>query len=179
MTRASLLLLLSLIALGGSMLAASQTARATKPPPKTVVARAKADWLRTVRASAKTGDRAARFPSPSRAVLIRRLRQSQRRYGFQIVGVKMFHPLGAAPVVVIRSDQKLAIAHATPAIVARFDPRHVTKQNSSGYAYEAYFFEARDAHGVPYLATFNHWRPPHVGGGQWAKNESLYPFPHG
>jgi hypothetical protein len=55
----------------------------------------------------------------------------------------------------------------------------VTQKNPSGYAYEAYFFEARDRHGMPYLATFNHWRPPHVGGGQWASEESLYPFAHG
>jgi hypothetical protein len=91
----------------------------------------------------------------------------------------MLHPLQAAPVVVIRSNRKLETAHTTPKIVELFDPRHVTKQNPSGYAYEAYFFEARDAQGVPYLATFNHWRPPHVGGGQWAANKSLYPFQHG
>jgi hypothetical protein len=102
-----------------------------------------------------------------------------RRYGFQIVSVKLLHPLQAAPVIVIRSNNNLPIAHATPAIIELFDPRHVTKRNPSGYAYEAYFFEARDGHGVPYLATFNHWRAPGVGGGEWAADESLYPFPHG
>lgn len=55
----------------------------------------------------------------------------------------------------------------------------MTKSNPSGYAYEGYFFEALDADGTPYLATFNHWRAPRVGGGEWAADESLYPFPHG
>jgi len=108
-----------------------------------------------------------------------RLRQARKRYGFQIVSVMMLHPLQGAPVIVIRSDEKRAIACATPAIVNGFDPHHATRKNPSGYAYEGYFFVAQDTHGVPYLATFNHWRVPHVGGGEWAADESLYPFPHG
>ncbi|HYT52474.1 MAG TPA: hypothetical protein VEL10_09755 [Gaiellaceae bacterium] len=35
--------------------------------------------------------------------------------------------------------------NATPAIIESFDPGHVTKSNPSGYAYEAYFLEARPA----------------------------------
>jgi len=155
------------------------TTTATTTSPRAAVAQAQKEWLKELRLSAKTGDRAAMFPSPSRAVLIERLRQAQRRYGFQIVSVTMLHPLQRAPVIVIRSDRKLAIAHATPAIIKLFDPRHVTKSNPSGYAYEGYFLSAVDKHGVPYLATFNHWRCCPPGGGQWAASESLYPFPHG
>jgi hypothetical protein len=158
---------------------ATAIAGAATPSPKSAVAQAKRDWLKEVRASARSGDRTRSFPSPARTVLMHRLRQAQTRYGFRIVNVTMLHPLQRAPVIVIRSDRKHAIAKATPAIINLFDPRHVTKNNPSGYAYEAYFFEARDQHGVPFLATFNHWRPPHVGGGQWAVQESLYPFPHG
>jgi hypothetical protein len=148
------------------------------PSPRAAVAQAQKEWLSALRLSAKTGDRAATFPSPSRVVLIERLGQAQRRYGFQIVSVRMLHPLQAAPVIVIRSDKKLAIAHATPAIIKLFDPRHVTKSNPSGYAYEGYFFQAQDTRGVPYLVTYNYLRPPNVGSGEWAANESLYPFPH-
>jgi hypothetical protein len=158
---------------------AAAIAGAATPSPKSVVAQAKRDWLKEVRASATSGDPTRSFPSPSRTVLMHRLRQAQSLYGFQIISVTMLHPLQRAPVVVIRSDRKHAIAKATPAIINLFDPRHVTKNNPSGYAYEAYFFEACDEHGIPYLATFNHWRPPHVGGGQWAAQESLYPFDHG
>jgi hypothetical protein len=172
--RRTLLTLLILVSPVGALTAATAVSS-----PQTVVAQAQKQWLREVRASAKTGDRSTRFPSPSRSVLMHRLREAQRRYGFEIVNVKMLHPLQAAPVIVIRSDNKQAIARATPTIVELFDPHHATRQNPSGYAYEGYFFVAQDSHGVPYLATFNHWRVPHVGGGEWAADESLYPFPHG
>jgi hypothetical protein len=45
--------------------------------------------------------------------------------------------------------------------------------------YEAFFLEARDELGAPFLAVFDNWRDPHPGGGQWARSTSLYPFPHG
>jgi hypothetical protein len=147
--------------------------------PARAVAQAKAEWLAQIRASAKTGDRSAQFPSPSRAVLMRRLRRAETLYSFRIVRVTMLHPLQSAPVIVISSDRKQSIARATPKIIALFDPRHPNRMNPSGYAYEAYFFVAQTSSGVPYLATFNHWRAPHVGGGEWAARESLYPFPHG
>jgi hypothetical protein len=73
-----LMVQLSFVALAGSVLLVSQTAGATGPPARTIVAQAKADWLRTIRASSKTGDRATRFPSPARSVLMRRLRRAQR-----------------------------------------------------------------------------------------------------
>jgi len=169
---------LSLLILAVTAVLAAPVA-AGNPSPKSVVAQAKREWLKEVLASARTGDRAKSFPSPDRAVLLARLRVAQARYGFRIISVTVLHPLQRVPVIVVRSNRKHAIARATPAIIDLFDPRRVTKKNPSGYAYEAYFFEARDSHGVPYLATFNHWRVPHVGGGQWAAEESLYPFPHG
>ena len=150
-----------------------------RPSPRAAVAEARAEWWKEVRRNAAVGDRATRFPSPSRSVLLRRLRRASRLYGFRIVSVTMLHPLQRAPVVVVSSDRKLALARATPKIVGLFDPHQPTRANPAGYAYEAYFFEARDSRGVPYLATFNQWRPPHVGGGQWAASERLYPFPHG
>jgi hypothetical protein len=154
-------------------------AATTTTSPRAAVAQAQKEWLSALRLAVKTGDRAATFPSPSRAVLFKRLRQAQRRYGFQIVSVRMIRPLQRAPVIVIRSHKKLVIAHATPAIIKLFDPRRVTKSNPSGYAYEGYFLSAENRLGVPYLATFNHWRCCPPGGGQWAASESLYPFPHG
>jgi hypothetical protein len=147
--------------------------------PRAAVSQAHAEWLRDIRSSAKTGDRAARFPSPSRTVLLRRLRNAAQSYGFRIAKVQMLHPLQRAPVITIRSDRMRAIARATPSIVALFDARRPTRSNPSGYAYEAYFLVAERRDGIPYLATFNHWRAPHVGGGQWAAAEDLYPFPHG
>lgn len=147
--------------------------------PTRAVAQAKAEWLAQIRASAQSGDRSARFPSPSRAVLMRRLHNAQTLYAFRVVSVRMLHPLQRAPVIVISSDRKQSLARATPKIINLFDPRSPTRMNPSGYAYEAYFLVAQTTRGVPFLATFNHWRAPHVGGGQWAASESLYPFPHG
>ena len=147
--------------------------------PHDAVTQAKRDWLKELRAAAVSGDRATTFPSPARRILLRRLRRAQAGFGFELANVTMLHPLQAAPVVIIRSDRKLSIARATPRIVAMFDPRRVTKQNPSGFAYEGIFFEAQTMDGAPYLAVFNHWRAPHVGGGQWAAGERLYPYPHG
>jgi hypothetical protein len=162
-----------------AVLASAGAGVAGPVPPKRGVAQAKQEWLRDLYASARNGDRATRFPSPSRRELVGRLRRAAARYGFEILSVRMLHPLQRAPVIVIRSSHEHALARAIPAIIERFDPRHVTKANPSGYAYEGYFLEAIDARGVPFLATFNHWRAPRVGGGEWAAVESLYPFPHG
>ena len=90
----------------------------------------------------------------------------------------ILRPLQRVPVIVISSDRKHALARVIPRIIEAFDPHRTARANPSGYAYEAYFLVAQDRRGVPFLATFNHWRPPHVGGGQWASDESLYPFPH-
>src|SRR5579864_2749604 len=135
------------------------------PTPRQVVAQAKAEWLKELLASARTGDRSAVFPSPSRTILMRRLHEAQRLYGFDIAGALMLRPLQRAPVIVIRSDRKQSIARATPKIVRLFDPYRPTAANPSGWAYEGYFLVAETTGGVPYLATFNHWRAPHVGGG--------------
>jgi len=165
----------------GLLTAASAAASAVaSPSPQRIVAGAKAEWLSDLLAAGRSGDRDARFPSPSRDVLLGRLRRAQALYRFRIVSVKMLHPFQLAPVIVIRSDAKHAIARATPKIVDLFDPHtRPTQANPSGYAYEGYFLVAEDGRGAPYLATFNHWRAPRVGGGEWAVAPDLYPFPHG
>jgi hypothetical protein len=174
------------------------TVAATAPSPKRVVAQAKTEWLGNLRDAARNGDVDARFPSPSRTILLRRLRLAQREFyklfdraaiatrcsvvcppGFKIVSVRMLHPLQSAPVLVIRSDRKGEIARATAGIVALIDPHHPRSANPSGYAYEGYFLVVEDFRGVPYLATFNYQRAPHIGGGEWAASAGLYRFPHG
>lgn len=172
MMRSSVLALAAVVATTGG------SASAAAVQPKQAVTQAKREWLREVREAARVGDDARSFPSPSRAILLKRLLKAQQRYGFGIVSVRMLRPLQLAPVIVIRSDRKLETARAIPAIVKLFDPRRTTKTNPSGFAYEAYFLEAQTRKGVPYLATFNFSRPPNVGGGEWAAEERLYPFPH-
>jgi hypothetical protein len=167
------------VAGASAVVGASAEASAAAKSPVRVIAQAKSEWVSEMWASAKTGDRAARFPSPSRAVLVARLGTASRLYGFHIVSVQMLHPLQLAPVIVIRSDREQAIAWATRKIVTMFNPYHPTSADPAGAAYEGYFFVAEDSRGVPYLAAWNQSRAPHVGGGEWAASENLYPFPHG
>jgi hypothetical protein len=58
-------------------------------------------------------------------------------------------------------------------------PRSALISDRTGWAYEGFFFEARDTDNVPFLAVWNYWRGPHAGGGQWARGEDLLPFQHG
>jgi hypothetical protein len=177
MTRALLASAVAACSIG--LLAAASAAAPATPSPRNVVAEAQREWLRDLFAAGRDGDGDARFPSPPQDVLLQRLHRAQALYGFRIISVKMLRPRQLAPVIVISSNAKLAIARATPRIVALFDPHRPTQANPSGYAYEGYFLVAEDGRGVPYLATFNHWRAPHVGGGEWAAAPNLYPFPHG
>ncbi|MGH2972145.1 MAG: hypothetical protein ACRDNM_00745 [Gaiellaceae bacterium] len=174
MKRSLLMIVLVLIVVAQS--AAASTAAVS---PARVVAQMKTEWISEMRASAKNGDRAARFPSPPRGVLMGRLRKAEKLYGFRVVSVQLLHPLQSAPVVVIRSDREQSIARATPKIILLFDPYHPTEPDPIGYAYEGYFLVAETRRGVPYLATFNRGRAPHIGGGEWAASENLYPFAHG
>jgi len=57
--------------------------------PARAVAQATAEWLADIRAAAESGDRSAGFPSPPRAVLMRRLGEAEKLYGFRIVSVQM------------------------------------------------------------------------------------------
>jgi hypothetical protein len=108
-----------------------------------------------------------------------RLRIASSRYDFTVVNVQILHPRQAAPFVAVEAEDKHALAASTPAILRLIDPKAKTSDDRTGWAYEGFLFEARDSHGVPFLATFNWWRGPHAGGGQWAADATLDPFPHG
>ena len=72
----SLAILLVLIL--GAVSAVASTAAIS---PARAVAQAKAEWLKELRASAKSGDRSAKFPSPSSPILMRRLHKAAKLYG--------------------------------------------------------------------------------------------------
>jgi hypothetical protein len=134
------------------------------------------------RANLRTGalaDPKRHFLNPSRAILASRLRLAADRYHFAIVEVKILHPRQDAPLVVIEAKNKHALAASTAAILRLIDPKTQTNDDRIGWAYEGFLFEARDTDGIPFLATFNWWRGPHAGGGQWAADPSLLPFSHG
>lgn len=134
------------------------------------------------RANLRSGALAAptsRFPNLSPATLDARLRQAASRYHFSVIKVTILHPRQQAPFVVVQTKHKHALAASTAAILHLIDPKARTNDDRTGWAYEGFLFEARDSHGVPFLAAFNRWRGPHAGGGQWAADPSLYPFNHG
>jgi hypothetical protein len=120
------------------------------------------------------------FSSPSKAVLLRRLRVAASRYHFTLVKVQIMHPRQAAPLVVVETSNEQALSASTPAILRLIDPKTRTDNDRTGWAYEGFLFEARNTNGVPFLATFNWWRnPDSAGGGQAASSQPLYPFIHG
>jgi hypothetical protein len=135
-------------------------------------------WRANLRAGALL-DRNQLFPNPTPAILDRRLRLAASRYHFTLVKVQMLRPRQAAPFVVVQVTDEHALAASTPAILHLIDPKARTNDDRTGWAYEGFLFEARDSHAVPFLATFNWWRGPHAGGGQWASDPTLFPFPHG
>jgi len=101
-------------------------------------------------------------------------------YGFRIVEARWLEPLQAAPLVVVEAADPVKLARDTPAILRLLDPQAPVGENDwEGWAFEGFFFEARDTEGVPFLAVFNHWRGADRGGGEWARSEDLYPYEHG
>ena len=131
----------------------------------------------------KAGARAAparRFSNPAIATLRARLQRLSRQYHFSIVSVRILRPTQEAPLVIVRSDDKAALAAATRLILRVLDPKQRTSDDRNGWRYEGFFFEAQDLHGIPFLATFNWWRNfRHAGGGQWASDPTLFPFANG
>jgi len=161
---------------------AGQSGRATTPSSEvaalTNARSGELEWRKALQIAART-DPTTRFPSPPKAVLLARLRQAQQRFGFTVVRVELLRPRQLAPIVVIRTNDKQAIARATATIFALLDPHQVTATNPSGSAYEGFFFEAQDEHGTPFLTAFYHERCCPPGGGEWASDPALYPFGHG
>jgi hypothetical protein len=119
------------------------------------------------------------FDNLARKTLRNRLVQAAENHHFEIVSVAFLHPRQLAPQIVIRTTHYVEVAHALPKILARIDPRMPKRDDRRGWAYEAFYLEARNEKGVPFLAVFNYWRGPSAGGGQWARSEPLYPFVHG
>ncbi len=135
-------------------------------------------WRTNLRSEALVDPR-RHFLNPSKASLASRLRRAAIRYRLTVVKAEIFHPRQGAPLVVIQAKDKHELAASAGAVLHLIDPKARTGDDRTGWAYEGFLFEARDRHGVPFLVTYNWWRGPHSGGGQWAADPSLYPFPHG
>jgi hypothetical protein len=134
-------------------------------------------WERDIRSRAIEAPR-EHFANLSPDKLKERLAEAAHNHGFGVVAVKLLRPKQLAPEIVVRTTRYRALSRALPGILRSLDP-HSGRSDTRGWSYEAFFFEARDERGVPFLAVENFWRGQHKGGGQWARSELLYPFLHG
>ncbi|MDQ2909470.1 MAG: hypothetical protein M3R26_03155 [Actinomycetota bacterium] len=133
---------------------------------------ARAGWLRDMNNAARKYP-GIRFRSLSREVLLSRLAREARVHDFDIVSVRMLRPRQLAPAVVVRTTHYVELARATGSILGKLDP--VVRYDR---VYEGFYFEAQDERGVPFFSAYNVMRG-RIEGGQWARSEPLYPFPHG
>lgn len=134
-------------------------------------------WERDIRSRAIEAPR-EHFANLSPDKLKERLAEAAHNHGFQVVAVKLLRPKQLAPEIAVRTTRYRALSRALSGILRSLDP-HSGRSDNRGWSYEAFFFEARDERGVPFVGVYNFWRGNHKGGGQWARSEPLYPFPHG
>jgi hypothetical protein len=120
-----------------------------------------------------------RFDNLSASALRARLQDAARREGFDVVDVDLLRPRQLAPRIVVQTDDYLVMTQAMPRLLRRLDPKVRTNDDRTGWRYEGFYFEARDKQGVPFAIVDNFWRGSGPGGGQWARSERLFPFPHG
>jgi hypothetical protein len=135
---------------------------------------ARGQWLRSLGAAARSGSD-WRFPSPSRAVLLRRLERQAEAHRFEIVSLRMLHPRQLAPLIVVRTSHPLALAHATVSVLHGLDPNWGLGEPSE--LYEGLYFAAIDRKGVPLFSVSEVVRGRSEGG-VWARSENLYPVGH-
>jgi len=138
----------------------------------------RADWLREIAKRARADPR-TRFPNLAPFLFRERLAEAARRYGFEVVSARLLRPRQLAPEVVVRTRHYVELARAVPAIEAAVNPRLRAQDDRRGWEYEGFYLEARDEHGVPFLAVFDFMRGLGPGGGQWARSDTLFPFAHG
>ena len=105
-----------------------------------------------------------------------RLTRLARKYLFQLVSFRYFARERAASLVVQTSRSLPAFAADVSAIERAVDPVW-----HGGLSYHAFFFEARDSGGVPFIATQHSIvnARGQLEGEQWARGPTLFPFPHG
>lgn len=136
-----------------------------------------AQWAADI-ARRASEDPGQRFANLSARVFRLRLAAAAARYHFTVKQVQFLHPRQVAPLVIIQTRRYLAITRGLPAIESSLDP-HTGHSDQRGWAFEAFFLEAQDERGVPFIVVSNSLRGPRPGGGQWARSDQLYPFAHG
>lgn len=146
---------------------------------RAAVERVRAEWNAELARGVRERP-SVRFPNLSRLEFLRRLRAAAERYDFEIVEAEFLKPKQLAPRIVVQSEYVERLARAYPRFQRSIDPKASSPDDRLGWTFEGFYFEARDDEGVPAFIVFHWWRAAKsVGGGQWAREESLYPFAHG
>jgi hypothetical protein len=124
-----------------------------------------------------------RFHNLPASRLRARLATAAGRYHFTVKRVQFLHPRQVAPLVIVQTHHYRAMARAFGAILYKsLDPirRHRCRDRCRpAETFEAFFFEAQDERGVPFIIVSYDARGRGAGGGMWARSEELYPGPHG
>ena len=110
-------------------------------------------------------------------MLLQRLHQTSIRYGFRVVSVHILHAPQGSPQVIVQAAKPEAFARSVPAIMRVIDPRRSAAEDWLGWSYRGILLGAQDSRRRPFLAVFNTMRVH--SGGQWARAERLFPYPHG
>jgi len=135
-------------------------------------------WQRELRLGRRQRP-ALRFDNLSQTELRRRLDRAAETYDFEVVSVRFHRPRQLAPEVVVQTRRYLYLAQSARLFWTSIDPKRNTGDDRTGWRFEGFYFRAQDEHGVPFFIVYNAWRQTEPGGGQWARSERLYPFPHG
>jgi hypothetical protein len=171
-------------ACGGSRRSILYRGVASRPGPRFTVSDAnarrdagsmRARWLTDV--GRRGHEDATRFSNLPVQRFLSRLREAAARYHFTVERVELLRPRQLAPLVIVQTRNYLGLARAIRPIESALDP-HRGGNDLTGWAFEGIFLEAQDERGVPFLAVENALRGPHAYGGQWARSEELFPFPH-
>jgi hypothetical protein len=132
-------------------------------------------WKADLLAAARKDD--TKFPTPTAQTFLKRLQTAASEYDFRIVSVDFIPAPQGAPLVIVESSTPSRFAEDTPAIARALDPKAPGGDDWQGWDYEGYFLGAQDRGAEPFLAVYNFMRDH--GGGQWARSQDLYAFPHG
>ena len=139
------------------------------------VERMRREWEAQLAVGAKE-DPATRFPNLTRAQFDERLGEAEAKFGFRVVESRWLVPMQAAPVVVVqwddagRLDNLASLEHDIEGTFELLDP---TQPDTGGPAgrntFEGFYFEARDADGLPFLANGTYSRGSDQGGARWTR----------
>ena len=137
-------------------------------------------WTAYVESGAKLNPK-PHFAKARRTTIEQILERNAGRFGYTPRRVTVLPGRDGAPMIIVKvCGRPLGFSRSFPTLWRRLDPlSQAPGPDWHTYTYEAFFFEALDSHGIPFLVVWNAWRQPPRGGGQWARTEALLPFQHG